>query len=80
MDARMAVQVLDAGGEEVMPRPVRSELRNDDPVVVKEAATLTFTGQMTLTRPGKFTLRITVTDRVGDRRARFEAPLTVTEP
>jgi hypothetical protein len=63
-----------------MPRPVRSELRNDDPAVVKEAATLTFTGQMTLTRPGKFTLRITITDRVGDRTARFEAPLTVTEP
>ena len=79
IDLEMEVRVLDAKGEPVSPRGVRTATRSADPETVKAATHATFTAELTRSRPGDFTLRVTVTDRVSGKVATFDAPLRVTE-
>lgn len=80
IDAVMDVQVLDKAGRETMPQPIQARLDVSDPKEVERATTLSFSGNMVLNQSGEFTLRITLTDRVGEKTAHFEAPLRVTDP
>ena len=80
IDTEMQVQLFDQEGRGMMPRPIQAPVRSNDPDIVKQAPHLTFRGQMALNRAGDFTLRITITDRVGKQTATFEAPLHVTAP
>lgn len=76
----MNVQVFDAEGRETMPKPITAELRTEDAAVVPKVTSLNFNGNLALNRAGQFTLRITLTDRLGKQTATFEAPLRVTAP
>jgi hypothetical protein len=76
----MAVQVLDGKGNPAAPRPLLAKLESADKDVVAKATSLTFRGNFVLNRAGEYTLRITVTDRLADRKTTFEAPLSVREP
>lgn len=80
IDTEMQVQVFDAQGRGLMPRPIQASIRTTDADVVKQAPHLTFRGEMALNRSGDFTLRVTVTDTVGKKTATFESPLRVTAP
>jgi hypothetical protein len=80
IDALMQVTVLDSQGKEVKGKGVEARLRVDDLDKVRRATVLTFTGDLSLNRVGRFTLRIRVTDRLGRQSAMFEAPLHVRAP
>ena len=80
IDTEMKMQVLDSLGRETMPKPLLVALKTDDPREVQKVATLDFKTSLALNRAGKFSLRITVTDRLGKKTARFETPLQVTAP
>jgi len=80
IDNEMLVDVLDAGGKSVLTKPIHAELVTDDADMVKKASSLTFRGNLALNRSGTFTLRITLTDRLSKRSAKFEAPLKVMAP
>jgi hypothetical protein len=80
IDSDMALDVLDAAGKPVMPRPIRARVQNDQPEVVQKAPFLSFSGEISLNRVGDFTLRVTVSDRVGKKSTQFETPLRVTLP
>jgi hypothetical protein len=80
VDAEMSVQVLDADGKEILPRPITASVRSDDAQAVKRSTHLNFTGDVPLSRPGNFTLRITVTDKLGQKTTTLETPLRVHAP
>ena len=80
IDTTMSVQVLDVQGKELLPKAILAELRLDDPMTVPKVSSLNFNGNLTLTRPGHFTLRITLNDRLGQKIAQFETPLEVRAP
>jgi hypothetical protein len=80
IDNQMAVELLDAEGQSVTPKPVLATFTTDDAEMVKQVTSLNFTGDFALNRPGDFTLRITITDRLAKRTAKFEAPLRILAP
>lgn len=80
IDTAMIVQVLDAEGKEMLPKPILAELRSEDAAIVKKVASLTFNGKLALNRPGLFTLRIMLNDRLGKKNTQFEIPLEVRVP
>ncbi len=80
IDTVMMVQVFDAEGEELLPKPIVAELRTEDVETVKKVTSLNFNGNLALNRPGKFTLRITLNDRLGKKTTQFETPLEVRAP
>jgi hypothetical protein len=80
VDAEMVIDVLDAGGKPVMPRPIRAAARNEDSDQVRRIDRLDLWSSLTLNRPGDFTLRVTVHDKVSGKKASFECPLKVSAP
>jgi hypothetical protein len=78
ISTEMTAQVLDKTKKELMPKPLRIPSEIDDPK--NEAQWCGFNGFFTLTKPGEFTLRLTVTDRNSKKTATWEAPLKVTAP
>jgi hypothetical protein len=80
IDSELAVQLLDAEGKELLEQPKRGTLTSDDPTEVKNATHLNFTEVIGLNRAGNFTLRLTLTDKIGKQTATLDLPLTVREP
>jgi hypothetical protein len=80
IDVEMAIEVFDAQGKPVMPKPLRATVHNEKPAEVKEADWVAFSGLLTLNRAGDFVLRITVSDSVGKKKTQFETPLRVAAP
>lgn len=74
------VQLLDAQGKELLPKALETVIKESDAKTVKSTNVANFNGSLGLHRPGDFTLRITVTDRLGQKTAKFETPLRVTLP
>jgi hypothetical protein len=79
IDLEMDVRVLDKTGKPVAPKGVRAGAHSEDAAAVKAATHASFSGELTLNRPGDFVLRITVTDKHTGKAATFEAPMHVTE-
>jgi hypothetical protein len=77
-DLELTLQIFDAKGNAVMPKPVRAMIHSKDPKVVRAAAALPLTADITLNRPGDFVLRITLTDNLVKKTVKFEAPVKVT--
>lgn len=77
---QMNVEVFDRDKKVVQSRPLQALVESADEKIVKESSTLHFTGWLTMSKPGDFTLRITITDRHSKKTASFEAPLKVTTP
>ena len=80
IDVEMEIDVLDAAGKPVMPRPIRTGVHNEKPEEVKQITRLALSAVLSLNRPGDFTLRITVTDKLAMKKVVFESPLRVTVP
>jgi hypothetical protein len=80
IDAELAVQVLDEQGKELLPQPKRGTLKSDDVKEVRAATTLNFTEVINLNRPGIFTLRMIVTDKIGKQTTSLDVPLVVRAP
>ena len=80
IDTAMTLEVLDAQGKEVQGKPNTGEVKNDDAEVVRKVSSVTYRGSVFLNRPGEFLLRVTITDRLGKKTAKFETPLRVTSP
>jgi hypothetical protein len=80
IDTEMKVEVLDAEGKPTMPKPFGAAVKLDDTEKIKQTKSLVFRASFGLNRPGAFTLRITIADKVGKRSTQFEVPLKVTAP
>jgi hypothetical protein len=80
LDVEMEIQVFDAQGKPVMPKPLRATVHNENAVQLKEIDRVGFSGLLALNRAGDFVLRITVSDTVGKKKAQFETPLRVVAP
>jgi hypothetical protein len=80
IDVEMAIEVLDAQGKPVSPRPVRAAVHSEKPDEVRAATFVSFSGEINLNRAGEFRLRVTVTDRQAKKTATFEAPMKVLAP
>jgi len=76
----MAVQTVDADGKENLPKPLLFDFHEEDARAVQRTGFVFFTGRVGLNRVGKFTLRITVTDRMTDQSTKIEVPVNVTAP
>jgi hypothetical protein len=80
VDAEMTIQLLDAKGKEVMPKPITVKIASDDPEVVKKANFLTLNGQVALNRAGDFTLVVKLTDKLAKKTVELALPVKVIEP
>lgn len=80
IDNEMRIEILDAEGKDTIPKPIVAAFATDDAEKVKQVTSLTFNGDFAPNRAGDFTLRITITDRLAKRTAKFEAPLKVAAP
>jgi hypothetical protein len=76
----LAVQTLDADGKENLPKPMVLNYQEKDARTVLNTGFVFFTSNIGLNRVGKFTLRITVTDRITNQSTKLEVPVTVTAP
>jgi len=76
----LAVQTLDADGKENLPKPLLFDFQEEDARAIQRTGFVFFTGRIGLNRVGKFTLRLTVTDRMTDQSTKIEVPVTVTAP
>jgi len=77
---QMAVQTLDSDGKENLPKPLVFDFREQDAKAVQRTNFVFFTSGIGLNRIGKFTLRITITDRLTDQSTKMEVPVTVATP
>jgi hypothetical protein len=80
VDLLSSVQVLDEKGRELLPKPLETVIKSDDAKQVKATNVAQFNGSLHLHRPGEFTLRVTVTDRLAQKTTKLELPLRVTMP
>ncbi len=76
----MAVQTLDSDGKENLPKPLVFDFREQDAKAAQRTNLVFFTSGIGLNRIGKFTLRITITDRMTDQSTKMEVPVTVAAP
>jgi hypothetical protein len=76
----MEMQVLDADGQHVMPKPIQVRLHNSDAQVVQRITSVDFSGALTLNRAGEYTLRITIADEVGKKSTQYQTAIRVTAP
>jgi hypothetical protein len=77
----IAWRIFDSDGQEVSPKGATFDIRQDDAKAVKKWEFLRYgSNSFILTRVGKFTLRITASDRLGKKSTTFEVPIQVTAP
>jgi hypothetical protein len=77
IDVEMEITILDEAGKPVIPKPIRGAFHNEKPAEVKTIDRITLSTTLILNRPGKFVLRILVTDKMTKKKVSFEAPLQV---
>jgi hypothetical protein len=80
IDIEMELDILDASGKAVTPRPIRAVVQNAEPDEVRRTDRLDLWSALNLNRPGDFTLRITVLDKMTGKKVVFESPLKVSSP
>lgn len=76
----MKVQVLDEKDREMMPEPLTVTVASENENEVAGATDLSFNANISLNRPGAFTLRITLTDEIAKKSVSLETPLKVSAP
>jgi hypothetical protein len=80
IEVEMEILILDAKGNPVTPKPIRTVVHNEKPEEVKQTTTIDFSAKLGLNRTGDFVLRVTLTDKMAKKKTTFEAPLRVTAP
>ena len=76
-DVSVAMRVLDEGGKPTTAKPVTVKVDKDVP---EGALGVPMRLLLSLNRPGKFTVELTATDRLGNKTATLSFPLTVVSP
>jgi hypothetical protein len=79
IDLSMTMRLYDDAGKELMPQPMTVNYANADAGQVAKIDIVNLNAFFTCNRPGTFRASFTVTDRLTDKRATFEAPLRVVE-
>jgi hypothetical protein len=70
-------EVVDAETKAVMPQPIEAAVRD----AIPPGGGVFFNGDTgAFTRPGKFLMRSTITDRISSKTIQYELPLTVSAP
>jgi hypothetical protein len=80
IDTLMTLQLFDKAGNPLMPKPLEYHESTNDPEVAREAQSVDFDANFTLSRPGPFLMRITLRDLIGGKTASYEAPIRVVNP
>jgi hypothetical protein len=80
VQTRMTATVVDKDGKPVGGKPIIVEANLLNPEEAAKASQASYSGALSLNRPGEFRLQIVVEDLAGKQKAVFEAPLRVTEP
>lgn len=80
IDTEMSMQLFDDGGRPLLQPPLRVVLAHDDPEVVRKSPFVTFSGRLTVDRPGRFRLSIAVLDKIGGKSTSLETPVVVSAP
>jgi hypothetical protein len=76
----MALQTLDSEGKENLPKPLIFPVREEDAKAVQRTSFVFFKSSIGPNRVGKFTLRITINDKITNQSTQLEVPVTVTAP
>jgi hypothetical protein len=76
-DVVMTVNIIDEKGKPTTARPMTVEVNKDVP---ESAAALPVRLLLSLNRPGKFTVELTATDRLSNKKATLSFPLAVASP
>lgn len=79
-DVLARVRLLDAEGHEMVGHPPDLPMTRDNLDGVPEGMSLNYTNAVTLSIPGRYTLRVTFTDRIANQTASLDVPLHVREP
>jgi hypothetical protein len=78
LDCEMHLELLDEDGKDVIIKPFTQVFVNNNAKLIQSVPFLRAEGAVpTFTRPGDFTLKITVTDHVKERTATWEAPVRI---
>lgn len=79
IDCEMRMELLDAKGDDVLSKPFTQVFVNNNGELIRSVPYLRAEGALpTFTRPGKYTLKITVVDHVHEKIAVYQAPLKIT--
>jgi hypothetical protein len=73
-DVSLAMRILDDKGNAITAKPVTVQVNKDVP---ETAPALPLRLLLSLNRPGKFTVELTATDKLGNKTATLSFPLTV---
>jgi hypothetical protein len=80
IEAKMALEILDEDGKEVLARPVQATYKNEEAELARQISLVNFNGFLALNRVGHFTLRFRFTDSISGQNSNFAVPIHVTEP
>jgi len=79
IDCEMHMELLDDTGKDIISKPFTQVFINNNSQLIKSVPYLRAEGALpTFTRPGDFTLKITVVDHVNEKTATYEAPVKIT--
>jgi len=79
IDCEMRMELLDDNGKDIISKPFTQVFINNNSQLIKSVPYLRAEGALpTFTRPGDFTLKITVVDHVNEKTATYEAPVKIT--
>ncbi len=79
IDCEMSIEMLDEEGKDVIVKPFTQVFVNNNARLIQSVPYLRADGALpTFTRPGDYTLKITVIDHVKERTASWEAPVHIT--
>jgi hypothetical protein len=79
-DVGAEVQIFGENGQSVLPNPLPLEVKELLKQLPKDAPGIPITFQLPLNRTGKFTVKVTATDRIANKTAEMSFPLNVMEP
>jgi hypothetical protein len=78
IDCEMRLELLDEDGKDVIVKPFIQVFTNNNSKLIQSIPFLRADGALpTFTRPGEYTLKITVVDHVKEREATWEAPVQI---
>lgn len=78
IDCEMQMELLDDKGHDVLSKPFTQVFINNNGELIKSVPYLRAEGALpTFTRPGKYTLKITVVDHVNEKTAVYQAPVKI---
>ena len=76
-DVRLQMRVLDESGKATVEKPLVGDTRREE--VGENIVAIPMSFALALNRPGKFTIELEGTDRLGKKTAKLSIPLIVTE-